>query len=54
MFKIGPKILKIMQTDPDISRKCVSYFKISTQDKKCGTYPQNPTAGPQTYWAAPP
>ena len=44
------KKLKIRQIDPKISTKWVSYGKIPTQDKKCGTCPQNPTAGPQTYW----
>ena len=38
--------------DPKISKKCVSYCKIPTQDKKHGTSPQNPTVGPKTYWAA--
>ena len=57
MFKIGPKMtkinpkrLKIRQIDPKISKKCVCYDKIPTQGKKCGT---SPTAGTQTYWAAP-
>ena len=51
MTKIGPKMLKIRQIDPKISKKCISYRKIPNHDKKYGTYPQNPTAGPQTYWA---
>ena len=42
--KIHPKMLKIRQ----ISK---IYCKTSTHDKKCGSCPQNPTAGPQTYWA---
>ena len=37
---------------PEISKKGVSYSKIPTQDKKRGTSPKNPTAGPQTYWEA--
>ena len=59
MFKIGPKstkidqkMLKIRQIDPKISKQCVTYCIIPTQDKKRGTCPQNPSAGPQTYWAA--
>ena len=44
-------MLIIRQIDPDISKKCVSYCKILTHDIKCGSCPQNPTAGPQTYWA---
>ena len=53
MTKIDPKMLKIRQIDPKISKKCVSYCKIPTQDKNHGTSPSNPTAGPQTYWEAP-
>ena len=49
--EIDPKISKIRQIDQKISKKCVNYHKIPTPDKKCGTYPQNPTAGIQTYWA---
>ena len=45
-------MVKIRQMDPKISKKCVSYCKIPTEDKKCGTCPQNPTNGPQTYWPA--
>ena len=37
MTKIDPKMLKIRQIDPKISKKCVSYCKISTQDKNRGT-----------------
>ena len=37
---------------PKNIQKCTSYCKIPTQDKKGWTYTQNPTAGPQTYWAA--
>ena len=58
MFKIGlkvtkidPKMLKIRQIEPKISKKCISYCKNSSHDKKRGSCPQNPTAGPQTYWA---
>ena len=51
MTKIDPKMLKIRQIDPKISKKCISYCKNSTPDKKRGSFPQNPTAGPQTYWA---
>ena len=46
-------MLKIWQNDPKISKKCVSCCKIPTQDKKRGTCPKNPVAGPQTNWAAP-
>ena len=52
MTKIDPKMLKIRRIGPKISKKCISYYKIPTQDKKRGTCPQNPTAGPTTYWAA--
>ena len=52
MTKIDRKMLKIWQINRKIFKKCVSYCKISTQDKKHGTCSQNPTAGPQTYWAA--
>ena len=48
---IGPKMLKIRQIVPKISQNCVIYRKNSSNDKKDGTYPQNPTDGPQTYWA---
>ena len=58
MFKIGPnmtqidpKMLKIRQIDPNISKKCVSYCKNPTHDRKRESCPQNPTAGPQTYLA---
>ena len=58
MFKINPKIIKIspkMLTfrpiDPKISKKGISYCKKPTHNKKHGTYPQNPTASPQTYLA---
>ena len=53
MTKIDPKMLKIRQIDPKISKKCVSYCKITTQDKNHRTSPTNPTAGPRTYWEAP-
>ena len=43
---------KLFLCTPIISKKCISYCKNPTQDKKHGTCPQNPTAGPQTYWAA--
>ena len=33
MTKIDPKTLKIRQIDPKISKKCVNYCKIPTQDK---------------------
>ena len=53
MTKINPKMLKIRHIDPKISKTCVSYCKIPTQDKNHVTSPLNPTAGPQTYWEAP-
>ena len=34
--QIDPKMLKIRQIDPKISKKCVSYCKIPTQDKTTG------------------
>ena len=37
MTKINPKMLKIRHIDPKISKKCVSYCKIPTQDKNHGT-----------------
>ena len=40
-----------MQVDLKISKKCVSYCNNPTHNKKCGTCPANPTAGPQSYWA---
>ena len=49
--KIDPKMAKIRQIDPKISKKCLDYFKNPINKKKCGTWPQNPTAGPQPYWA---
>ena len=52
MTKIDPKMSKIRQIDPKISKKWVSYCKIPTQDKKRGNWTQNPIVGPQTYWAA--
>ena len=52
MTIIDPKMLKIMQIDPKITKKCVGYSKIPTQCKKRGTCPENQTAGQQTYWAA--
>ena len=36
MTKIDPKMLKIRHIDPKISKKCVSYCKIPTQDKTTG------------------
>ena len=51
MTKIDPKMLKIRQIEPKISTKGISYCKNSTHDKKRASFPQNPTAGPQTYWA---
>ena len=51
MTKIDPEMLKIRQIEPKIYKKCISNRKNSTQDKKCGSFPQNPTADPQTYWA---
>ena len=51
MTKINPKMLKIRQIDPEISKKCVNYCKNPTHDRKSGSCPQNPTAGPKTYWA---
>ena len=58
MFKIGlkvtkidPKMLKIRQIEPKISKKCNSHCKNCTHDKMRRSFPQNPTAGPQTYWA---
>ena len=50
--KIDPKMAKIRQIDPKISKKCLNNSKNPTHDKKSGTWPQNPTAGPQTYWSA--
>ena len=46
--QIDPKMLKIRQIDPKISRKGIIYFKNSSYDKKRWSCPQNPTAGPQT------
>ena len=44
MFKISPKIIPKMlnfrQIDPKISKKCVSYHKNPTHNKKCETCPQ--------------
>ena len=51
MTKIDPKMSKIRQIDPKISKKYLNYCKNPTHDKKRGIWPQNPTAGPQTYWA---
>ena len=53
MTKIDPKMSKIRQIDPKISKKCLNYCKNPTHGKKRGLWPQNPTAGPQTYWEAP-
>ena len=57
MFKTSPNMTKITQKmlkiDRELSKKCVSYCKIPTQDKNHVTSPLNPTAGPQTYWEAP-
>ena len=36
MTKIDPKMSKIRQIDPKISKKCVSYCKNPTRDKKSG------------------
>ena len=36
LTKIDPKTLKIRQIDTKISKKCVSYCKIPTQDKTMG------------------
>ena len=36
MTKINPKMLKIRQIDPKISKKCVGYCKIPTHDKYAG------------------
>ena len=44
-------MLIIRQIDPDISKKYVSYCKIPNHDRKRRSCLQNPTAGPQTYWA---
>ena len=41
----------MFKIDPKISKECKSYSKNPAHDKKSGTHPQNPTAGPQTYWA---
>ena len=49
--QIGPKMLKIKQIDPKISQICVNYRKNPINDKTRWSYPQNPTDGPQTYWA---
>ena len=51
MTKINPKMLKIRLIDPEISKKCVNYHKNPTYDRKRMMCPQNPTAGPQIYWA---
>ena len=51
MTEMGPKMLKIRQIDPDVYKKCVSYSKHPTYDRKRMSCPQNHTAGPQTYWA---
>ena len=51
MIRIDPKMSKIRKIDPKISKKYVNYYKNPTHNKKRGTCPQNPTAGPQTYWA---
>ena len=51
MFKNGQKMTKIRQIDIKISKKCKSYRKYPTHNKKLWTFPQNPTAGLQTYWA---
>ena len=36
MTKIDPKMTKIKQMDPKISKKCTSYCKIPTEDKNGG------------------
>ena len=51
MTKADPKMSKIRQIDLKTSKKCLNYCKNPTHDKKQGTYPQNPTADPQTFWA---
>ena len=51
MTKINPKMSKIWKIDPNISKKCVNYYKNPSQNKKCETCPQNPTADPQSYCA---
>ena len=50
MFKIGPKMTeidpkmsKIRQIYPKISKNCINYCKNPTYNKKHGTCPQNPT-----------
>ena len=48
---MDPKMSEMRQIDIKISKNGVCYCKNPTHDKKCGTCPQNPTAGPQTYWA---
>ena len=53
MTKIDPKMLKIRQIDPKISKKCLSYSKNPSHNKKYGTCPKNPTAGPKAYLAQP-
>ena len=50
MIRIDPRMSKIRQIDQKISKKCLNYYKNPTHDKKRGTCPQNPKAGPQTYW----
>ena len=48
-YQNRPINLENQANDPKISKKGASYCKIPTQDKKRGTCPQYPTAGPQTY-----
>ena len=49
--KSTQKCRKSSKIDPKISKKCVSYCKNPTHEKKRGTCPQKPTAGPKTYLA---
>ena len=51
MTKIDPKISKIRQIDQKKNKKGLNYYKNPTHNKKHWTCPQNPTTGPQTYWA---
>ena len=51
MTKINTKMTKLWKIDPNISKKCVNYYKIPSKNKKCGTCPQNPNADPQSFCA---
>ena len=44
MTKIDPKMLKIRQIYPELSKKCINYCKNPTHDRKRGSCPQNSTA----------